>query len=89
MNVITRNNTTTIPSWMTKALVTAVIGVLISGTVAMAFRLSEKTQTHEARISVLEDHQKGIDEKLNGIDRKLDRLIELGRPRYRDGLPTR
>ena len=89
MNAVTRNNTTTIPSWMTKALVTAVIGVLISGTVAMAFRLSEKTSTHEARISVIEDHQKGIDEKLNGIDHKLDRLIEQGRPRYRDGLPAR
>ncbi len=74
----------TVPSWMVKALVTALIGVLVTGTVAMAFRLTEKTSTHEARISVIEDHQKGLDEKLNSMDRKLDRLLDR-QPRIRMG----
>ncbi len=75
---------------MVKALVTAVIGVMVSGTVAMVYRISDRTHTHETRISVLEDHQRGIDEKLTRIDGKLDKLIDQGKPaRYRDGLPAR
>ena len=60
---------------MTKALVTAIITVLVTGSIAMVFRVSEKTQTHEARISVLEDHEKGIDKKLDKMDDKLDILL--------------
>jgi peptidoglycan hydrolase CwlO-like protein len=60
---------------MTKALITALITVLVTGSVAMIFRVSEKTQTHEARISVLEDHEKGMDKKLDKMDDKLDILL--------------
>lgn len=66
---------TVIPSWMIKALVVALIGVMVTGVAAMASRLSTSSGNHEARISVLEDHQKGIDNKLNNIDAKIDILI--------------
>lgn len=73
---------TVIPSWVIKALITAIIGVAITGVAAMASRLSTEGHNHESRISVLEDHTKGVDKSLDEIkteqheqSRKLDRLL--------------
>jgi peptidoglycan hydrolase CwlO-like protein len=60
---------------MVKTLVGAVIAAMATGAVAMASRISSNVNTHEARISVLEDHTKGIDKKLDSMDRKLDMLL--------------
>lgn len=60
---------------MVKALISALIGIMLTGVAAMAARLSNSNGNHETRISVIEDHQKGIDAKLSDMDRKLDRLL--------------
>lgn len=64
------------PSWLWRAIITTAIGLLLSGFTAWGARLSNDDHVHETRISVLEDHQKGIDSKLESMDKKLDRLLE-------------
>jgi hypothetical protein len=58
-----------------RAILTAILGLMLTGFAAWGSRLSSDDHVHETRISVLEDHQKGIDTKLESIDRKLDRLL--------------
>lgn len=58
---------TPVPSWMAKVVITAVIGALVTGAAAWGKTLSSRTHDHETRVSVLEDHQKGIDKSLDEI----------------------
>jgi len=71
-----------IPMW----LVQAVVGVLLSGLVAWTTWATATTTKNDARIAVVEDHQKGIDKNLDEIkdtqremNHKLDKLIERRR----------
>jgi hypothetical protein len=56
-----------IPKWVVKAIVTTSIGVIVSGASAWGVHLSTKSNDHEKRIAVMEDHQKGIDKSLDEI----------------------
>ena len=71
-----------IPNWMVTVFWTAVIGSVVTGTVAFATRLSATSHDHETRISVMEDHTKGVDRSLDEIkagqlriEDKLDRSL--------------
>jgi hypothetical protein len=64
-----------IPGWLVRAVLTAILGLMLTGFAAWGSHLSSDDHGHETRISVLEDHQKGIDTKLGEMDRKLDRLL--------------
>lgn len=65
--MITRVKAAVLPRWLSKALITALLGAVITGAVAWASQLSGKQVTHESRISVLEDHQRGIDKSLDEL----------------------
>lgn len=56
-----------IPSWIVKAFITAIIGVLVTGAAAWGVNLSRSRADHEKRIAVVEDHQKSIDKSLDEI----------------------
>lgn len=58
---------TVIPKWIIQAVVTTVIGVIVTGFSAWGVNLSHRSSNHETRIAVIEDHQKGIDKSLDEI----------------------
>jgi hypothetical protein len=68
-----------LPGWLVRTIVTALVTALFGVILAWGANLSGKAEKHETRISVLEDHQEGIDKSLKSIDSKLDRLIERRR----------
>lgn len=60
-------------------IVRTIVATLITTLVAAVFTwggyVSAQGHKHETRISVLEDHQKGIDTKLQRIENKLDAAL--------------
>jgi len=56
-----------LPGWIVKMVVSAVIGVTITGAAAWGVNLSRSRADHEKRIAVVEDHQKNIDKSLDEI----------------------
>jgi len=52
---------------MTRTIVGTGVGLLLSGAGALTAKVVHIATEHEARISVLEDHMKGIDESLKDI----------------------
>lgn len=65
-----------LPSWLVKVIVTTIVTALLTGAGAWGVNLTSRSHNHDTRISVVEDHQKGIDKKLDSMDKKLDRLLE-------------
>lgn len=79
-----------VPAWIAKAIITAAISVLVTGAGAWGVHLSAKSNDHEKRIAVAEEHQRNIDKALdeirdgqNTMNQKLDRLLEEQRDRTR------
>jgi len=71
-----RRSKMVLPSWIVKAIITTLITLLLGGAAAWSTQLTTWATDHEKRIAVVEDHQLGIDKKLDNIDKKLDRLLE-------------
>jgi hypothetical protein len=59
--------------WYLQAIITALFGILVSGFAAWGGKVAD----HEKRLSVVEDHQKGI-------DKSLDEIKEMQRDQSRD-----
>jgi len=78
---------TPLPSWLVKAIVISIITAMIGAVVAWGNILATRTDVHEKRISVIEEHQttrdKEIDKDLEEvkattrrIEDKLDRALK-------------
>ena len=58
---------TVLPSWLVKTIITVIITAIISLGVTWGSNLTGSRDDHEKRISVVEEHQKGIDQSLTEI----------------------
>lgn len=57
----------TLPAWLVRGIVMTIVGALITGFGAWSLQLSSKTEDHEKRLSVAEEHMKSIDSSLQEI----------------------
>jgi outer membrane murein-binding lipoprotein Lpp len=63
---------TTAGSWLVGIAAVVMAGLLLGGWSSV----SAKSDSHETRITTLEERSKGVEKTLDAMDKKLDRLIE-------------
>jgi len=64
------------PSWFSKAVITALVGILLSGAFGWASTTSMKDTQQDKDIAVVQENQRNIEVSLKRIEEKLDRVLE-------------
>lgn len=74
----------TVPAWLVRGIVTALVGAGVTSVAAWSSLISNKSNDHEKRIAVMEDHTRGIDKSLDEIKDALIRIEgKIDRPARR------
>lgn len=64
------------PTWFGKAVITTLIGLLLSGALGWASSTSSRDTRQDKDIAVVQENQRNVERALERIETKLDKALE-------------
>lgn len=83
-----RSEQPVLPGWIIKVIVTAILGVLITGASTWSMHMGAKSNDHDKRIAVVEEQQQTINKSLDEI-KAMQRTQAEDTKRILERLPRR